>query len=304
MLYQTWLEDWLRLYVKPSTKARTYQKYEGAARKYLLPALGSYEAEALTAPVLQQFAASLGERGLAPNTVNGVISVLKASLKRGVALGVLEREYSDSIVRPKGRQGQVSCFSKEEQRKLEKYILESRRPELFGILLSLYSGLRIGELLALTWEDVDLGKGTITVNKSCRDSWGENGYVKLFDTPKTASSERIIPLPRKLVRSMRELKKREGGKFVVAGRSVYGAQVRSYQRTFSSVLKRLRIPHRGFHALRHTFATRALEVGMDVRTLSELLGHTNPALTLSRYGHSMMEHKREMMNKIGKLFPE
>lgn len=88
------------------------------------------------------------------------------------------------------------------------------------------------------------------------------------------------------------------------GRSRYGAQVRSYQRTFETLLKNLGIPHRGFHSLRHAFATRALEVGMDVRTLSEILGHNNPAITLKRYAHSLMEHKVQMMNRLGRLFED
>ena len=77
--------------------------------------------------------------------------------------------------------------------------------------------------------------------------------------------------------------------------------VRSYQRSFERLLKRLQIPHKGFHSLRHTFATRALEIGVDVKTLSEILGHKNANVTLQRYAHSMPEHKKEVMNKIGKL---
>lgn len=85
------------------------------------------------------------------------------------------------------------------------------------------------------------------------------------------------------------------------GKTDCGAEVRSYQNTFKLLLKRLKIPHKGFHAIRHTFATRALECGMDVKTLAEILGHKNPTITLKRYAHSMMEHKKEMMNRLGEL---
>ena len=88
---------------------------------------------------------------------------------------------------------------------------------------------------------------------------------------------------------------------VVAGNTEYGAEVRTYQRTFSKILERLRLRHRGFHALRHTFATRAIEVGMDVKTLAEILGHRDPSITLKRYAHSLYEHKSEMMNKVGRF---
>ncbi len=301
MLYKDWLIEWLELYVKPTTKERTYKKYRREAEMYLLPALGDHDVRELTAVELQKFSTSLSERGLAPGSVNFVVAILKTSLKKGVSLGVIDRQYSDAIVRPKARKSRISCFGKDEQKKIENYIMKMRRPYLFGILISLYTGVRIGELLALTWEDIDLKKGTMSVTRSCHDSWVENRYVKIFDTTKTQSSERVIPLPRQLIEYMKVVRKQTGARFVVVGRTEYGAEIRSYQRTFDTILRKLNIAHRGFHALRHTFATRALEVGMDVKTLSDILGHKNPMITLDRYAHSLMEHKTEMMNKVGRL---
>lgn len=301
MVYKEWLNEWLELYIKPSTKERTYRKYRRTAEKYILPSLGDYEADELSAVELQKFFASLIIRELAPSTVNFIVAVLKASLKKGVLLGVIDRQYADVIVRPKARANKVACFSKEEQKKIEQYIFDKQQPVLFGILLCLYTGLRIGELLALTWEDVDLEKGIVSVSKSCHDSWENGHYVKVFDTTKTRSSERVIPLPKQIITYVKLLRRTTKNKFVVIGKTEYGAQIRSYQRTFALVLKKLKIEHKGFHALRHTFATRALEVGMDVKTLSEILGHQNPMITLMRYAHSLMEHKVEMMNKLGRL---
>lgn len=301
MFYKEWLNEWLKLYVSVSTKERTYRKYRRQAEKYILPALGEYEVGELTALRLQRFSLSLSQRDLAANTVNGIVSLLKTSLKKAVALGLAEKQFSDAVVRPRARGTKITCFCKDDQRKIERYISQKNSPYLFGILLCLYSGLRIGELLALTWEDIDFGKGTVTVSKSCHDSWDGGRYKKVIDTTKTQSSERVIPLPKQIIARMREIKRTAKSTFVVAGRTEYGAQVRSYQRTFSQLLKKLGIPHKGFHALRHTFATRALEVGMDVKTLSEILGHKNPMVTLQRYAHSLTEHKTEMMNKVGRL---
>ena len=164
------------------------------------------------------------------------------------------------------------------------------------ILLCLYSGLRIGELIALRWSDIDFTKGLLTVSKSCHDS--KNGLI--IDEPKTATSRRVIPLPKQLLPILKSIKKKSDSPFVVSanGKPV---SVRSYQRSFELLLKRLNIPHKGFHSLRHTFATRALECGMDVKTLSEILGHKNPTVTLNRYAHSLIEHKADMMNRLGKL---
>jgi integrase len=126
-------------------------------------------------------------------------------------------------------------------------------------------------------------------------------YVKVLDTPKTDNSVRTIPLPKQLLPYLKTLKKQSDCDYVVSGKGAYGVQVRSYQRTFENLLIKLKIEHKGFHSLRHTFATRALECGMDIKTLSEILGHKNPTITLNRYAHSLLEHKTEMMNRLGKL---
>ena len=124
-------------------------------------------------------------------------------------------------------------------------------------------------------------------------------YYRLVEAPKTPTSRRIVPIPKQLLPLLREQKKKSSSAFVVGEDKVQ--TVRSYQYSFSLLLRRIGVPHRGFHALRHTFATRALECGMDVKTLSEILGHKNPTVTLNRYVHSLMLHKHEMMNRLGKL---
>ena len=174
--------------------------------------------------------------------------------------------------------------------------MNGSKDKLYGILLCLYSGLRIGELIALQWSDIDFSKGILTVSKSCYD--GKDGLI--IDEPKTASSCRTIPLPKQLFPILRGIRKKSDSLFVVSnhGKPV---SVRSYQRSFELLLKKLKIAHRGFHSLRHTFATRALECGMDVKTLSEILGHKNPTVTLNRYAHSLIEHKTLMMNRLGNL---
>lgn len=301
MKYREWLAEWLEYYVKPTVKARTYEKYKRQATLYLSPRLGEYEIENLTPLYLQKFAASITDSGLSPNTVNGIITSLQLSLRCAVQAGNAEHEYGKSVVRPKIREKKTECFSKEEQKKMEEYILKSNNMKLLGVVIALYTGLRIGELLALRWEDIDIRKGLISVRQSCSDGWSEGKYKKFLDMPKTESSIRIVPLPQQLLPHIKELKKRTNSAYIIPGNTAYGAEIRCYQRTFGVVLKRLGIPHRGFHVLRHTFATRALEVGMDIRTLSEILGHKNPAITLKRYAHSFIEHKVEMMNRLGKL---
>ena len=301
MEYKEWLEKWLAYYVRPYVKERTYQKYKSQVNLHIIPKIGERDMADLSAVMLQEFIVSLSEKGMSANSVNGVITVLKSSLKRAEMLNLVEKQYTACIQRPKSREKQVECFSKAEQRKIEAYIFEKNKLKLLGIILCLYTGLRIGELMALEWSDIDLQKGMIKICKSCHDSWKNGEYVKVIDTPKTQSSERIIPLPKQLIIHLKGWRKQANGNYIISGERRHGAPVRSYQKTFETILKRLDIPHKGFHSLRHTFATRALECGMDVKTLSELLGHKNPTITLKRYAHSMLEHKAEMMNRLGKL---
>lgn len=301
MKYKDWLNEWLTFYVQPMVKSRTYKKYKSQTELHIVPLLGDFELNELTASVLQKFTAEI-VKTLSPNTVNGILSVIKSSLKKAVALGYADKEYTNFIVRPKIREKKTECLTLQEQRKIESYVQNSKDKKLFGVVFCLYTGLRIGELLALTWEDIDLNKGIVTVSKTCTDGWQNGKYVKIPETPKTENSNRTIPIPKQLIAKIKQLKKTSGCKYFVCGRGEYGSQVRSYQKTFERLLKKLKITHKSFHSLRHTFATRALECGMDIKTLSEILGHKNPTVTLNRYAHSLMEHKKDMMNKLGKLF--
>lgn len=303
MKYMDWLKEWLKNYVLPSVKIRTYERYSLIVNLHIRDKIGMLELDDLTPLLLQQYITELlqsGNRktgkGLSANSVNAIISVLQSSLKTANFLGLTAEYTADKVKRPKLKEKPVECFSLKEQKQIEQAILSGRKDKLYGILLCLYSGLRIGELIALQWSDIDFTKGILTVSKSCHD--GKAGLI--IDEPKTATSRRVIPLPKQLLPILKGIKKKSHSPFVVSanGKPV---SVRSYQRSFELLLKKLKIPHRGFHSLRHTFATRALECGMDVKTLSEILGHKNPTVTLNRYAHSLMEHKADMMNRLGKL---
>lgn len=303
MKYTDWLGQWLENYIRPSVKVRTYERYKLIAELHIMEGVGNEELDALTPFVLQRFIVELlhsGNKktggGLSANSVNAVISVIQSSLKTAHLLGLAKEYAADKIKRPKLAEKPVECFTLAEQKRIEQAILNGKKDKLYGIILCLYSGLRIGELIALQWSDIDFAKGILTVSKSCHDS--KNGLI--IDEPKTATSRRMIPLPKQLLPLLKSIKKKSDSPFVVSanGKPV---SVRSYQRSFELLLKKIKIPHKGFHSLRHTFATRALECGMDVKTLSEILGHKNPTVTLNRYAHSLMEHKTDMMNKLGKL---
>lgn len=308
MIYKTWLEEWLAHYIEPTAKSRTYSRYSEIVSLHIIPKLGEYDLEELTPGILQKYVTELLQvgnlrtgKGLSPNSVSGIINVIQSSLRTAFNLGYVSSFTADRIKRPKIEEKEITCFTEQEQKKIEQAVLKSKKEKLFGIILCLYSGLRIGELLALRWDDIDMQKGTMTISRSCHDGKDKTGtYTRIEDTPKTSSSRRIIPLPKQFLPLMKESKKKSNSEYVVS-KNGNPISVRSYQRSFELLQKRLNISRRGFHALRHTFATRAIECGMDVKALSEILGHKNPTITLNRYAHSLMEHKAEMMNRIGKL---
>ncbi len=309
MKYHKWLDEWLENYVKPSSKIRTYENYIYLTTRHVKAKLGEYELDNLTPIIIQRFLTELMQsgnvrtgKGLSSNSINSIITVVQSSLKIAYDLSLTKEYIANKIKRPKKNEREVSCFSLAEQNQIEQLVKESKHRKHFGILLCLYSGLRLGELLALEWQDVDTIKGIISVNKSCHDGKDANGkFIRITDTPKTSSSKRVIPLPKQILPLLKEHKKNSISAYVIADKKGKPVPVRSYQRSFELILKKLKIDHKGFHSLRHTFATRALECGIDVKTLADILGHKNPTVTLNRYVHSLWEHKVKMMNRLGKF---
>ena len=308
MKYSDWLKEWLECFARSVCKYKTYISYSGIVSKYLIPKLGDYDLVELEAVTLQRFVANLitcgnarTGRGLSSSTVNLIITVMQNSLKCAYTIGKTAKYVADNVKRPRIIEKSVECFTAREQVKIEREIAVRGNIKLYGIIICLYTGLRIGELLALRWEDIDFRHNLLYVNRTGHDGRdGDGNYVLICNSPKTASSKRCIPLSRKMAKLLRGVRERSGGEYVISNKSK-PVLVRSYQRSFERLLKRLNIPRRGFHALRHTFATRAVECGMDIKMLSDILGHKSPAVTLNRYVHSFMDGKRKMMNRLGEV---
>lgn len=296
------MDTWLTFYERPVLKARSFEKYERIVMKYIKPALGMISLRKLKEEDLRMLLKEAEERGLSSSSLNSISTVLRLSLIKAEEIGYRLRFSLPSFHFPKRGVREYSVFSEEEQRKIEEYILSNKKVTLYGVIFCLYTGLRIGEMLALRWEDMRLEEGTVFVHYTARDSWKNGTYYKIRESTKSKSSRRCLPIPRRLIPFLSEWKKAGHGEYIVFGKGEEGVSIRSYQKRFSLLLDKLSISHRGFHMLRHTFATRSLECGMDIKTLSEILGHKNASVTMNRYAHTRSAHKKAMMDLVGSEF--
>lgn len=308
MKLKEWLEIWLTKYAKHTVKIRTFLQYTEICDKHIIPILGEYELSELSASVLQEFVVFKLEHGnlinaqaLSVNTVLGIVSVLKQALNEAVILGMVDKIYVSSIRMPPATEKEISAFEKSEQQRIENFCLNSVKANYIGIIICLYTGIRLGELLALTWKDIDFERKLLNINKTTFTVKQNGKRTVIIDIPKTRNSVRVIPLSAQLLRLLKMMKKQSKSEYIISTKAGGIVSERSYQRTFASILRRCGVSYRNFHSLRHTFATRALEYGMDIKTLSEILGHRNATVTLNRYSHSLMSYKAEMMNKLGKM---
>ncbi len=294
------LELWLERYMKHTIKIRTYNRYKSICDLHLIKDLGEYELEELKPNVLQDFLLKKIDDHYSTNTIKGIVSVLKQALRLAITLEFVDKEYCSNLKMPSSEEKEISVFTKKEQQIIESFCLNHKKRNYIGIVICLYTGIRLGELLALTWEDIDFNSNLLTINKTSYSAKLDGKTQIIVDKPKTKKSNRVIPLPNQLVKLLKIIKKESNSKYLITTRNLVMVGNRSYQRTFKFILKKVNVPYRNFHSLRHTFATNAIELGMDVKTLAEILGHTNAMITLNRYSHSLLNYKIEMMNKLGK----
>ena len=281
-LMEVWFSEQMSL--KPTTR-RVYKSHIDNSIK---PYLGNIPLKNLNCDMIQSFINSLS---LSSTTVKTVFTILKSALEVGEEKGLIGNIWS-RIKLPKNERRIAKVLSVNEQTKLENTLSCGVDT---GILLSLYTGLRIGEVCALKWKDIDFDAGILTVNGTQVRT--KNG-VEII-SPKSKTSKREIPVPSFLLEKLRsEPKKTE---FVIS-KNLKQMDIRTYRRYFKKVLEKSEIPDIKYHSLRHTFATRALEVGIDYKTLSEILGHASVGITLDLYAHSLKEHKIKEMSKMNEIY--
>lgn len=307
--FQSAADQWLES-IRPHIKESTRMKYQNLMSAYILPTLGSqslrnisYEKIEHTCNLLLTRGGSKGT-GLSPKTVSDVLSLIRNILKYAADSGKIPACDTSAIaIRQNAREMRV--LSRGEQEQLCTFLCEHPSLPNIGILLCLFTGLRVGELCALQWEDISLREHTLHVHQTMQriqntDVPGKKTKV-IVTEPKSRAAVRTIPLPEYLVNTLRELPQPATGYFLTGNKHTF-MEPRTMQNHFKRVLENCAIRPANFHALRHTFATRCVELGFDVKSLSEILGHASVTITMNRYVHPSIELKRNNMERLSALF--
>ena len=293
-------EQWLLL-EKGKVKESTYVKYDSVMAKHIIPKLGGCFPLGINTMIVEQFKQELVGEGLSSKTVRDILAVLRSVLKYTAkqfpgAFPTVEISY------PKEQKKEARVLSQEEQRRFVSYLETDMDECKFGILLALLTGMRIGELCALRWENISLRDRTLKVDATMQrirdlEHTGQGKTKVVIGSPKSDTSTRIIPLTDSAARLCGQFDPHCPAAFILTGTHQF-MEPRQVQKRLAKYTKECGLEGVHFHTIRHTFATRCVEVGFELKSLSEILGHANTTITLNRYVHSSLELKRENMDKL------
>ena len=287
---------------KQYVKKSTFSAYVLLIENHLLPAFGKrckIEEQEVQTFVLQKL-----KSGLSQKTIKDILIVLKMILKFGAKNKWITYEPFEIQYPTTRESANIEVLSRTHQKKVMNYIQEHFTFRNLGVYICLSSGMRIGEICALTWEDVDTENGVIHVRKTIQRIYviedGKRRTELLLDSPKTKNSIREIPMSRDLLRMLKPFKKIVNPNFFVLTNDEKPTEPRTYRSYYKNLMKQLDIPEIKFHGLRHSFATRCIESNCDYKTVSVLLGHSNISTTLNLYVHPNMEQKKKAIEQMFK----
>lgn len=294
---------------KSLVKESTFSHYNNIINTHIRSYFVSFRLEEIDTVIIHNFINEKlssgridGTGGLSSKSVKDISSLLKMIIKYGSTKGLLQSSLSEFSV-PKERKKDVKVLAPQDLRCLENYVYDTEDSYKLGVYICLYTGLRIGEICALQWKDIDFNNKSLKVKKTIlriADINSSSAKTKIIiDTPKSEASIREIPLPNKLMEILYLHKSKIANEdyYVLTGCEKY-IEPRNYYERYKKYLTKCNISNYTFHSLRHTFATRCVEIGFDPKTLSEILGHSDVKITLSRYVHPSMERKRICMEKL------
>jgi integrase len=309
-----WLDAWLSEYKKNVLKPTTYDSYETNIRCHLKPGLGHISLKDLKTVDIQRFINDKFEGGVSTALIRKLKNIIHGSLKQAMVNQLVTKNVSEGVVLPTHKQKEIRVFSKDEEKAFINELKGDRLEVAFK--LDLVSGLRIGELLGLTWDCIDLTNGIITVKQSLirvknrsKNPEKKNLYI-IENTTKTRNSKRKVPIPKAAVSMLQKYKlKQEWEKRIAEGAyednnllfcTALGNRIipRNAERSFARVAKKAGITGASIHSIRHTYATRLFEKGVAAKTVSELLGHKNVSHTLDVYTHVLPDIKSDAVENL------
>lgn len=291
-------------------KESTFAHYKNIIDAHVRPDLGCFNSSTLKSTDIETFAYNKlsngrldGSGGLSSKSVKDMLTLLKKILKYGVEKNSINEEALHFSL-PKAKKNKIQVLSKDDLKFMVSKTQTSEDSCAFGIYLCLHTGLRIGEICALKWSDFNFNNKTLSINKTMTRIYdstsGANHKTKIIiGTPKTQTSDRIIPLPNFIIETLIQRKQCitcEDSYFLTGSQKFI--EPRTYYAKYKRFLDDNGLFSYTFHALRHTFATRCIEIGFDPKTLSEILGHSDVKVTLDRYVHPSMDLKRNYMNML------
>lgn len=298
-----WMEHWMENELRGSIKVSSWQTYKNLLVHHLLPALGGYELTQLTPQIILDFIEKLESSYLAESTIRSVYRLLASAMRYALDEGIIQHNPCKRIRIQHRECREQRVLNRAEQEKLRKHADGEKD---LPVLLSLYTGMRIGEICALRWTDIDWEKKTIAVRRTVqrvRRDIAKDGKktMLMVGSPKSNQSIRILPVPDFILALLRERQRNHTNNDYIFGVASHTADPRTIQRRFKCLLNRLEISGVHFHTLRHTFATRLLELGVDVKTVSSLLGHSSARITIDFYVHSLNEQQQAAVALLSNL---
>lgn len=304
MRFASLAAQWL-VSIAQGVKESTLAHYYYTLQRYLLPVFGEIELSTLDEQRLEQGILQAvspedgSHRPLGASSARECLTMLRRICKYAVHLHLM-RPVEIVVKLPQFERRQTLPLSAQEQANLRDFVLEHPTARKVGLLLQMQLGLRIGEVCGLQWGDFDLSAGVLTIRRTVSRIYCRDGHTKvLIQTPKTRSSGREIPIPQKLLSLLCRLR---GGAsdetWFLSGNTEKPVEPRCYRKSVQLYLQQAAVRKVHPHVLRHTFATTCLQAGCDIKTLSELLGHADPNITLRRYVHSNMNRKRRELERV------
>ena len=292
-------EAW-KEYKRPYVKQSTMAAYVLILENHVLPEFG--DNDSLYEHDVQAFVLKKIEHGLSAKSVKDILIVLKMVMKFGVKNEWMNHYEWDIKFPVNNQPKELEVLSVANHKKILDYVQHNFTFMSLGIYISLSTGLRIGEICALKWSDINVADGTITVQRTIERIYmveGEKKHTQLvINTPKTVNSCREIPISKELLAMVKPMKKVVNADFYVLTNEDKPTEPRTYRNYYNRLMEKLDIPKLKYHGLRHSFATRCIEAGCDYKTVSVLLGHSNISTTLNLYVHPNMEQKKRCINKM------